>query len=60
MRVAKDYRNKGFACEISRFVTNYILRQGKTATIRTEEDNYQMQRVIMKLGFNMLNNTGII
>lgn len=32
------------------FVLAYILEQGKAATIRTEEDNNSMQRVIEKLG----------
>ena len=51
VRVVKSYRNKGFAYRVSLFVLKYILDNGKTATIRTEEDNYSMQRVISKLGF---------
>ena len=51
VRVVKAYRNNGFAGEVSRYVTNYIVSHGKTATIRTEEDNFPMQRVIVRLGF---------
>lgn len=51
VRVAKPYRNRGYACRLSYFILSYILSQGKDATIRTEEDNLAMQRVIEKLGF---------
>ena len=51
VRVVKSHRNKGFAYEASLFVLKYILDSSKKATIRTEEDNYPMQRVISKLGF---------
>lgn len=51
VRVAKPYRNQGHAHELCCFVLSYILSQGRTATIRTEEDNFAMQRVIEKLGF---------
>ena len=51
VRVVQSHRNKGFAYEVSLFVLKYILDSSKKATIRTEEDNYPMQRVISKLGF---------
>ena len=51
VRVVKSYRNKGFAYGVSLFVLKYIKDNGRNATIRTEEDNYPMQRVISKLGF---------
>ena len=51
VRVAKSHRNKGFAYEVSSYVLKYILDNKKNATIRTEEDNIPMQRVISKLGF---------
>lgn len=51
VRVVKSHRNKGFAYEVSLFVLKNILDNNKKATIRTEEDNYPMQRVISKLGF---------
>ena len=51
VRVVKSFRNKGLAFDVCSFVLRYILEQGKTATIRTEEDNYPMQKVIDKLGF---------
>lgn len=52
VRVVKDYRNQGFAYAVCLFVLNYILENEKTPTIRTEEDNYAMQRVIEKIGFH--------
>lgn len=51
VRVAKPYRNRGYASRLCYFVLSYILSQGKAATTRTEEDNLAMQRVIEKLGF---------
>lgn len=51
VRVAKEYRNRGFAYRVSLFVRNHILKQNKIPTIRTEQDNVAMQRVIQKLGF---------
>lgn len=51
VRVAGPYRNRGYAYRLCHFVLAYILSQGRTATIRTEEDNSAMQRVIEKLGF---------
>lgn len=51
VRVAKSYRNNGFAFKVCLFVLNYILEHNKTAAIRTENDNYPMQKVIEKLGF---------
>lgn len=51
VRVAKPYRNRGYAYQLCCFVLAYILSQGKTATIRTEEDNIAMQKVIQKIGF---------
>ena len=54
VRVVKSHRNKGVAYEVSLFVLKYIVDNKKIATIRTEEDNYPMQRVISKLGFTPL------
>ena len=54
VRTAAPHRGKGYAFAVSAFVLEYILSQGKTATIRTEEDNVKMQRVIEKLGFSRL------
>ena len=51
IRVMKAYRNKGLGFEVSLCALNYILENGKRATIRTESDNHAMQRVIAKLGF---------
>ena len=51
VRVAQAFRNRGFAYWVCSWVLGYILEHGKIATIRTEEDNNSMQRVIDKLGF---------
>ena len=54
VRTASKHRGNGYACQVCCFVLNYILSQGKTATIRTEEDNSNMKKVIAKLGFSAL------
>ena len=51
VRVAKSYRNRGYAHEICIFVLNYIISQQKIPTMRTEEENIIMQKVIGDLGF---------
>ena len=51
VRVARNYRNRGFAYAVSVYVLNYILENTRIPTIRTEEDNYAMQCVIEKIGF---------
>lgn len=51
VRVARPFRNRGLAFDVCSCVLQYILDYGKTATIRTEEDNTPMQQVIEKLGF---------
>ena len=51
VRVARPFRNRGLAFNVCSGVLQYILDHGKIATIRTEEDNTPMQRVIEKLGF---------
>ena len=51
VRVVKTFRNKGFAYAVCSYVLHYILNNKIIQTIRTEEDNYSMQKVISKLGF---------
>jgi len=51
VRVVRDYRNQGLAYAICTFVLDYILDNEKTPTIRTEEENCVMRRVIEKIGF---------
>ncbi len=51
VRVVKSHRCQGYAFEVCAFVLRSILDAGKIATIRTEEDNLAMQRVIARLGF---------
>lgn len=54
VRTVREYRGNGYAHQICSFVLKYILAQGKTATIRTEEDNTAMKKVISDLGFSIL------
>lgn len=51
VRVAKEYRNRGLAYDACVFVLDYILENGRHPTIRTEEDNIAMRRVIAGMGF---------
>ena len=53
VRVAISYRNRGYAHEICIFVLNYIISQHKIPTIRTEEKNVIMQKIIEDLGFTL-------
>lgn len=53
VRVATLYRNHGYAHEICAFVMNYIISQQKIPTMRTEENNIKMQKVIEDLGFTL-------
>ena len=54
VRTVRSYRGRGYAHQVCSFVLKYILQQGKTATIRTEEDNNAMKNVITDLGFSIL------
>ena len=51
VRVAKEYRNRGYATAISGFVADEILKNGRVPTVRTRQDNDAMRKVIQKLGF---------
>ena len=51
VRVAREWRNRGYGMAVCARVLERITKNGKCATIRTEEDNLPMQRVIEKLGF---------
>lgn len=53
VRVAREYRNRGYATAICSFVTNEILESGRIPTIRTENDNAAMRKVIQKLHFRL-------
>ena len=55
VRVVKEFRNQGCAFQICQFVLSYILLNNKTPTIRTEDTNYPMQKVIANLGFKKSN-----
>ena len=54
VRVVQRMGDRGYAKRVCRFVAEYILENGRIATIRTEEDNLPMQRVIAFLGFREL------
>ena len=51
VRVAKEYRDRGYATAICSFVANEILSSNRIPTIRTEKDNTAMLKVIQKLKF---------
>ena len=51
VRTVKSRRNRGLAFAVCDFVLQYIQLHNKIATIRTEEDNLAMQKVISRLGF---------
>ena len=51
IRTVGAFRNKGFAKEILRFLSRYIIEHGKIATCPTEEDNFAMQNVIKSIGY---------
>ena len=54
VRTAKSFRGNGYARQVCSFVLKYIISNGKTGTIRTEEDNQSMRRIIDELGFSRL------
>lgn len=54
IRTVKEYRGRGFAKEILRFLSQYIIDHGKIATCRTEEENYAMQKVIKAINYKEL------
>jgi len=56
VRVAREYRNRGYARAVCAFALQSIISNGRIATIRTEEDNTLMLRVINRLGFVLQNN----
>jgi len=51
IRTARTYRGRGLAKEILRFLSAYIIEQGRTATCRTEETNIAMQKVMRAVGY---------
>ena len=51
MRTAKAYHGRGFAKEMLRFLSQYIIQHGKIASCRTEADNDAMQAVIKSIGY---------
>ena len=54
VRVAREFRNHGFAYNVCAYVLEYILENNRIPTIRPEEDNYPQQKVISKLGFSAI------
>ena len=53
IRTAREYRRRGFAKEILRFLSREILAHKKIATCRTEEDNLPMQKVLQFVGYSL-------
>ena len=58
VRIIQRMGDRGYAKRVCHFVAEYILVNGRTAIIRTEEDNLPMQRVIAFLGFRELDPVG--
>ncbi len=56
VRVAKEYRDRGYATTICGFVANEIIKSGRIPTIRTEKTNNAMLKVIEKLHFHPFDN----
>lgn len=54
IRTIQQYQGRGYAKEMLRFLSNYILESGKIATCRTEDDNLAMQKVICSVGYTEL------
>ncbi len=54
VRTANEYRGRGYAHQLCLFVLYYIFKNEKNATMRTEDDNFKMQHIIKKLGFEMI------
>jgi len=54
IRTAKAYRNRGFATEILRFLSQHIIEHGKIASCRTEEDNEAMRAIIEAIGYQQI------
>ena len=54
IRTARDERGHGYASQIVHLITKKILEQGKTATIRTFEENYAMTKIIKNFNFGIL------
>ena len=51
IRVAVEYRCRGLAKEILRFLSPYIISHGVAATCRTEEHNIAMQKAMRAVGY---------
>ncbi len=51
IRVAREFRNRGLAKEILRFLCVDILSHGKIVSCRTERDNIAMRNALETIGF---------
>ena len=54
IRTEKKFRNRGCGYQITAYLTNLIVKAGKTATCRTLPENIGMNRVIQKCGYAKL------
>lgn len=54
IKTSKEYRNQGFGYQLTAFLTNRIVENGKTATCRTLPGNIGMNRIIAKCGYRKL------
>jgi len=53
IRTAREYRGRGFAKEVLRFLSREILAHKKIATCRTEKNNIPMQRALQSIGYSL-------
>lgn len=54
IKVSKKYRNQGLGYQMTAFLTNKIVEEGKTATCRTLPTNAGMNSIIAKCGYERL------
>ena len=54
IKTAKEFRNQGYGHQMTAFLTNLIVKSGKTATCRTLPKNAGMNNIIEKCGYHKL------
>lgn len=54
IKTKREFRNQGYAHQVTAFLTNLIVKNGKTATCRTLPENAVMNRIIENCGYHKL------
>ena len=57
VRTLTAFQGNGYAGKVCRFITDYILSKGKTATCYTREDNSPMISILLRLGYTEIKRT---